>query len=103
MLLEIVIEEQADLDIDDITRYIANSNMSAAERFNESLFATFDLLAFMPNLGRREDFGIPKLAGMRMLPLSRFPNYLIFYMASETELHIVRVVHGARDLPNLAW
>ena len=38
-----------------------------------------------------------------MLPVRKFDNYLIFYRSTPEGLEIVRVVHGARDLPSLFY
>jgi plasmid stabilization system protein ParE len=41
--------------------------------------------------------------GLRFYPLKKFENYLMFYRTVEEEevVEIVRIVHGARDLPRL--
>ena len=43
------------------------------------------------------------LQGLRYFVLTKFPNYLLFYrlLAAEQSIEIVRIVHGARDLPTL--
>jgi len=37
------------------------------------------------------------------LPVRRFANYLIFYRvtAAPRRLHIIRILHGARDVPQV--
>jgi plasmid stabilization system protein ParE len=44
---------------------------------------------------------LPDLGTVRFLPISEFRNWLIFYMESEAEILILRVLHGARDIPAL--
>ena len=55
----------------------------------------------MPRLGVLRDYGNPDFAGMRMWPVPRFSKYLIFYMAHEEELEIVRVLHGAQNIQEI--
>jgi plasmid stabilization system protein ParE len=46
-------------------------------------------------------FKHPALKGMRMMRVHGFEAYLIFYLPSDTGVDVVRVIHGARDLPTL--
>ena len=55
----------------------------------------------MPGMGVSREYGNPRLKGMRMWPVPGFKNYLIFYRATETELEVLRVLHGARDIESL--
>ena len=50
-------------------------------------------------IGARREFDDPKLADLRSLPVTGFTNYLIFYRTTTTEVQVLRVIHGARDLP----
>jgi plasmid stabilization system protein ParE len=97
-MLRIIVDEQADADLDQIFDYIAAHNPAAAKRVYEAAHQMFERLASMPAIGRVEDFGRPVLQGIRMIPLSRFPNYLVYYRKRNDELHILRVMHGAQDL-----
>ena len=38
---------------------------------------------------------------MRMWTVPGFPKYLVFYRASADELHILRIIHGARDIERI--
>jgi plasmid stabilization system protein ParE len=40
---------------------------------------------------------------LRFLPLRKFEKYLLFYrvLKDEEPVEIVRIVHGARDMPRL--
>jgi toxin ParE1/3/4 len=55
----------------------------------------------MPGLGVSRSFGNPRFSDMRACPLKRFEKYLLFYRASEETLEVIRVLHGARNLPEL--
>jgi len=43
----------------------------------------------------------PVLAGVRMLRIAGFDNYLIFYCPTENGIDIIRVLHAKRDIDAL--
>lgn len=84
--------EQADEDIIELADYVASDSPDAAFRLIDRIFQKCQTLADNPRLGRRRDELLP---GIRSFPVG---NYLIFYEPSDFGVHILRVVHGARDL-----
>jgi plasmid stabilization system protein ParE len=53
-------------------------------------------------MGSHRGFYNPALDDLRMMRLQNFKNYLIFYRTSGGDkLEVIRIVHGARDLPTL--
>lgn len=88
-------------DIDEITSYIAADNPMAAEYVREAVFDTAETLGAHPDLGVRPRFSARRFAGIRFLPTSSYPNYLVFYRELSDEVEILRVLHGARNLPSL--
>ncbi len=97
----IVFRLKAMEDVEDIAYHIAADNPNAAIAFRETLEQTCALLAEMPDIGMLRSFGNPKLENIRLWPLKRFEKYLLIYCAHDEVLDIIRVVHGARDLPAL--
>ncbi len=81
--------------------YISEDNPEAADRFLEALERSCELLATMPDMGSRRTFDNPALADVRTMPIKGFEKYLIFYRSSPEGVEIIRIVHGARDLPAL--
>jgi toxin ParE1/3/4 len=75
-----------------IWAYIAEDNQPAAKRVIEDFNRKFEFLGRNPEAGRRRDDLHP---GLRSFP---FGDYLIFYRVAKPGVHIVRVIHGARDL-----
>jgi toxin ParE1/3/4 len=55
----------------------------------------FDLLTDFPEIGPKRDYLAP---GLRALTHGR---YVIYYMATDSVLYIVRVLHGSRDARTL--
>lgn len=90
-------------DIADIHLFIAVENPEAAERFLTALQLSFRTLAQWPEIGPRYQSNRAELAGLRFWPVRRFTNYLIFYCVIEMpgRLNIVRILHGARDVPQV--
>ena len=41
----------------------------------------------------------PLVQGVRMLAIKDFENYLLFYLEREDCVDVIRVLHGARDIP----
>jgi toxin ParE1/3/4 len=87
--------KQADADLDEIWLHIALDNVTAADRLMERTAAAEDRLAAFPQIGQARPEIRPDLRHWPVGP------YLIFYRIDQEEVSIVRVVHGARDLPAL--
>jgi toxin ParE1/3/4 len=69
-----------------------------AERYLDAVDATCLRLVDHRQSGAPYDSGIAGLNGLRRVPVRGFENYLLFYVASETGIDVIRVIHGARDL-----
>jgi toxin ParE1/3/4 len=98
---EVVKRLQAVNDLDDQAAYLQQESPESAIRFLEQAEATFDLLAQMPRMGRLYDSDNPRLAGLRYFRVSGFEKHLIFYQVVEGGIEVLRVLHGARDIPSI--
>ena len=88
----------AEQDLQDIVAFIAADNVPAAVTLADKIERDLERLARLPFLGR-----VPndeRLAAMayRVLVVE---NYLIFYKITGKTVLVHRILHGARDLPNL--
>jgi toxin ParE1/3/4 len=94
---------QALRDLSDIAVYLAeeNGNDDVAFRFLAAAEASFKHLAVTPEMGVAREYFDPVLAGVRMLRIAGFDNYLIFYRSAETGIEIIRVLHAKRDIDSL--
>ncbi|MGH9470908.1 MAG: type II toxin-antitoxin system RelE/ParE family toxin [Terriglobia bacterium] len=79
--------------------FIGRGSEDAAERFLQCAQATFALLASQPEMGKLAEYRSPLLMGMRSFPLRDFPKYLVFYRPVRDGTEVIRVIHGARDIP----
>ncbi len=88
---------QAVSDLFEIWNFINQDNPEAADRVEEAVFRACDLLAGSPLAGRvREDLTpLP----LRFWVVQPYSNYLIVYDPEKKPLQIIRILHGARDLP----
>lgn len=87
---------QAALDIRQIWAYIASDSVKAARRIRLQMFDACRRIAENPRIGHRRDDLTDK-------PVLFWPvgSYLIIYNPARKPVEIVRVVHGARDVPSL--
>jgi toxin ParE1/3/4 len=96
----VVVRPRAADDIVEIFATIAHDDLRAAERFEAAVRRECGLLATFPHLGRARGFRSPDLQGLRSRPISGFGSWLLFYRITADAVEIVRLLHGARDLPN---
>lgn len=83
---------KADEDLFEIWDFIALDSVDAADAWIDKLDAQFTLLATQPLMGKaREELA----AGLRSFPYGR---YVIFYLPDTNGIHVVRVLHSARDI-----
>jgi plasmid stabilization system protein ParE len=87
----------ADRDIDEQIVYISRENRDASARYVEAVSAILEHIGRMPGMGAARDYRNPRLAGLRMIPVPGFDNFLVFYLVTPRTVDIVRVLHGARD------
>jgi toxin ParE1/3/4 len=91
---------RAAADIRSHAFYIAGHNRSAARRFVRSLVKAQSQLSDHPFSGMSAGYLDLSLAALRKLSVPGFKNYLIFYRVIAEEVEIVRVLHGAMDIPS---
>lgn len=99
MTLEITQSPAALDDLFEIADHLRDeAGPKIAIRVIEAIQQSYELLAMMPNAGVARPFSGVRFHSLRMLTVSRYPNYLIFYDVTDRELIIRRVLHGARDI-----
>lgn len=74
-------------------------NPVAAARFCDEVERALKLLDSHPQLAAKA--GFPHAPQVRKWIIRRFPNYLIFYEDRPDGVLLIRLLHGARDLPPL--
>lgn len=92
---------KAQEDLDEIARYIARDNLEAALRLYDRARDTFELLLRSPMMGSSYPSLHPDLKSLRFFPIKDYSKYLIFYVSKDSDIIIIRVLHGARNVRHL--
>lgn len=90
-----VVSPEAREDLKKISRFIAKERHApqGARRLCSIFLEQFRLLALQPLLGElREDLG----EDVRQWTVR---DYAVFYESADNGVHILQVIHGARDIP----
>ncbi len=91
-----ILTSQAQLDLQEIWRYIALDNSIAADRVEIELYAEFERLAHNSNIGhKREDITKKPVRFWSLY------SYQIIYDLTEESVRILRILSGYRDLANM--
>ena len=86
---------QAGRDLEKIEEFISLDNPDAAARLLLAIHKKCVLVSRQPQMGRaRFDLA----SELRGFPVG---NYLIFYRPTTDGIEVIRVLHGARDIPEL--
>jgi len=97
----VILSPSARQDIDDaIFHYLVEGGAPLADRFTDALASAFERLSYQPAMGSPRYAALLNLPEMRCWPLRPWPQ-LLFYLDRERAVDIVRVLHGARDIPAL--
>src|SRR5215471_3124615 len=88
-------------DLINLSYYIAQDDLAAADRFLDACDETFQQLERMPLLGRIGKFRNQALKDIRVWSVRGFKRHLIFYRSTEDAIEIIRVLHASRDLDRI--
>jgi toxin ParE1/3/4 len=91
----------AEADIAAAALYIARNSLSAGIRFYDAIDKTLQQIRDHPRRWPRYELDEPRLAELRKRAVSGFQNYLVFYTVGQDSILVLRVLHGARDLPSI--
>jgi toxin ParE1/3/4 len=91
---------------DDVTRqfryYLVDRNLpDVALRFRDAIRRTVESLRQHSLIGARYRSSNRKLPNLRSWPVAGFEVIRIFYLVENDALHVIRVLHGKRDLPRI--
>lgn len=93
-LTTFVISRPAVKDLLAIHDYLVNERLSAADEYDRKFEDAFRLLVRMPNAGHQSPF-----LERRNLRVWTVRPYVVLYRVVADKLVVMRVVHGARDIP----
>lgn len=96
----LVRHERADQDILEAVEYYLQHEPQVALSLIDALEQTYRQIQRRPALGSPRYAHELNLPGLRFRQCKRFP-YLVFYVETEQQISIWRVLHSSRDIP--AW
>lgn len=92
----LTISERARADLLELAAFIAADQPLAAHRFLDEALDALDLLQRNPHLGRvRQSSAYDVEVRLWVLPKHRF--CIIAYHVTSASVHVIRVLHAARD------
>jgi toxin ParE1/3/4 len=94
----VVQRQSARRDILAIIDRISDDNPVAAAAVFDAYEYSLELLKTTPDIGRLYRSPDPRLADIRVLPVHRYRNYLIFYRHIGECVDVLHIWHGARDI-----
>ena len=98
---KVSIRPQATEDLYGQALYLAADNPEIARRYVFTVEQSIASLPLTPSVGSTYRAKSIKLKGLRRLIVPGFKNYLIFYIETAKTIEVLRILHGARDIPNL--
>jgi len=94
----VLFAQSAQTDLLEAWLFIAEENLSTADKVLDTIEHEANILATQPLMGRAR----PDLAeGIRSWPTST--PYILFYLAQADGITVVRVLHHARDVQSIAF
>ena len=93
----VLFSESAKADLLEAWLFIAETNIDAADGVVDAVHQEAQTLSLQPLMGRAR----PELAeGVRSWPTST--RYILFYVPFDEGVTVLRVLHHARDIPNVS-
>lgn len=93
------VRPRADAEIDELADYIASDSLEAAMRFLDAVQQAFARIGEQPGIGSKRYAHLPLLEGLQVWPVPGFEKHLVFYVERGQYIDVLRVLHGARDIP----
>ncbi len=95
--------ESAGRDLVQQFRYylVTKDSPDVAVQFREAVRTTANLLSQFPLLGARYLSNKPGLESFRSWPVSGFKDFRIYYLAKPDSIHLVRILHGKRNVSRI--
>ena len=98
MSLPISRTSRAIADLVELATYLEEERPGSAEQFLDAADAALSQLSEHPAMGAELDLHQTSAAGIRRWSVPGFRSILILYRVEADFVHVIRVVHGARDL-----
>jgi toxin ParE1/3/4 len=94
-MAQVIRSEQAQADLEEIFDYLDSQSTQAADRFAVKFEQSCELHAKHSQIGASSHEYAPNLRHFTVW------NYAVFYRPIDDGIEVIRVIHGARDIPKL--
>lgn len=94
-MARVVRSNRAQRDLEEILDYLDGQSEDAAERYATRLDEACERHAEHPQIGAKAEEYAP---GLRVFTVW---NYAVFYRCIDGGIEVIRLIHGARDIPRL--
>jgi plasmid stabilization system protein ParE len=92
-MVPVLYAQSAQTDLLEAWLFVAEENITAADRILDTITLEANTLSLQPKMGRKR----PELGkGVRSWPTST--PYILFYEVTDSGLAVLRVLHHARDI-----
>ena len=93
------ISKQFYRDIDVVLGYLGDiAGVDVVRRFASAVESTRNHIRHFPSSGSLHYSEAANIDNLRMFPVSRYRDYLLFYIDGSEEVVLVRLLHGNRDV-----
>ncbi len=83
-----------DADVELISGYLDElAGPEVSDRFLDNITKTLTHIASFPSSGSLHHCQTANIEDLRMFPVSRYPDYLLFYIDGPEEVVLVRLLH----------
>jgi len=97
----LVVHPRADLDQLECFSFLAQRSPDAARRFLDAIERVLPAIAEKPEAGHRYLNANRADEDWRYVRVQGFKKYLVFYRVTPSQVELVRIVHGSRDLESI--
>jgi toxin ParE1/3/4 len=95
----LVLKPRAILDLMQIADYYDARNPKVADKFEIKFKITTARLVQYPRAGSPVKAAFQGFKKLRRCTIEGFPNWSLFYSVKDKQVEVVRVMHGARNIP----
>ncbi len=93
--LRLIIREEAYIDLGNIWNYTVETwSLNQADKYYNDIIEVIDVLCTEPNAGKSAEH---LRKGYKYFKVNA---HLIFYITTDAELDVIRILHSQMDIPN---
>jgi plasmid stabilization system protein ParE len=85
----------------EIVDFLSEQSVTVAEKFIDAVEATLKFLSDWPGSGSLIEDGSPELAGVRIIQVKLFRNFLVVFRLRDDYVDVLHLTHASRDLQAL--